>query len=148
MTEYNPKVESEVNGFVVGEKNTIYNYYFYSKEATVASVESGESVAAKARQETEKRKKQQKHNNKNKKQYRKTIFLSLVSVIAIATSGALIDYSVQMSKLKAKEAKSTNMLKKTITELTVQTDAVQKAKSEQSLNLPQNAKNSIQNIRP
>ena len=46
--KYNPKVEGEVKGVVVGEKNTIYNYYYYREEARVAEFESDESAETEA----------------------------------------------------------------------------------------------------
>ncbi|VEP18885.1 hypothetical protein H1P_950001 [Hyella patelloides LEGE 07179] len=47
MTTYNPKVEGETKGLVVGEKNTIYNYYYYREEAQVDISKADKSTTTK-----------------------------------------------------------------------------------------------------
>ena len=46
-SKYNPKVEGEVKGLVIGEKNTINNYYYW-EETRVTPVDHDESVANEA----------------------------------------------------------------------------------------------------
>ncbi|MCF3574115.1 WD40 repeat domain-containing protein [Planktothrix agardhii 1812] len=43
-SQYNPAFEEEVTGVVVGEKNTIYNYFYYSQEAKIAPSDSAKDT--------------------------------------------------------------------------------------------------------
>ena len=41
--QYHPKFEHEVKSAVVGEKNTIYNYFYYSQEIKTLPDKNGET---------------------------------------------------------------------------------------------------------